>query len=242
MAIKSGFFNSVDKDRRYNADDLSQFFYGLISDGIIDDTGTASSMKVEPGTDLGIKVLPGRAVLRTKYVMNDEDHPIALLAADSTNPRIDRIVLHLNTSPSVRSITVIAKSGTPAARPSAPALTRTGTIYELSLAQIYVGAAATSVTAANITDERPDRSVCGFCGFVAPSNIAADAGEGAIITHAVRDVTAYPDAYVVDIRCHDISAVTPASESWATGSCAWEIPSGDFYALDTDGTWKKVSS
>lgn len=240
MAIKSGFFNSVDKDRRYSADDLSQFFYGLISDGIVDDTMTASSLKVEPGTGLGVKVLPGKAVIRTKYVVNDEDYPITLLAADSTNPRIDRIVLHLNTAASVRSITVIAKSGTPAANPSAPALIRTGTIYELSLAQIYVGAGASSVTAANITDERPDRSMCGFCGFTAPEEIAVDAGEGAIITHASRDVMS--NAYVVDIRCHDIAAVTPASDSWAAGSFAWEIPTSKWYTLDTDGTWVEVTS
>ena len=222
----------------YNADDLSQFYYGLISNGVIADP--VNALSVSPGTGMKVSVAAGRAMVNCKYFVNTEAHELTLQAADDTNPRMDRVVLKYDSLN--REITVTVKTGTPAATPSAPSLTRTGNVYELSLAQIYVVAEATSVTAANITDERPDRSVCGFCGFTAPSDIAADAGEGAIITHAVRDVTAYPDAYVVDIRCHDISAVKPASESWATGSCAWEIPSGDFYALDTDGTWKKVSS
>ena len=238
MAFKSGFFNSVDGDRLYNADDLSQFYYGLISNGVIADPITALS--VSPGTGMKVSVAAGRAMVNCKYFVNTEAYELTLQAADDTNPRIDRVVLKFDNLN--REITIAVKTGTPAALPSAPSLIRTANVYELSLASIAVAAEATAVTSAMITDERTNPAVCGFCGFTAPEEIAVDAGEGAIITHAVRDVTAYPDAYVVDIRCHDISAVTPASESWAAGSCAWEIPSGDFYALDTDGTWKKVSS
>ena len=34
MAIKYGFFNSVSGDRKYNADDISNYFLKLISDGV----------------------------------------------------------------------------------------------------------------------------------------------------------------------------------------------------------------
>lgn len=40
--------------------------------------------------------------------------------------------------------------------------------------------------------------------------------------------------YVVELRCHAITNVTPADERWALGSIAFEIGTGDFYGLDLD--------
>lgn len=239
MAFKSGFFNSVDGDRLYNADDLSQFYYGLISNGVIADPITALS--VSPGTGMKVSVAAGRAMIHCKYFVNTEAYELTLQAADDTNPRIDRVVLKFDNLN--REITIAVKTGTPAALPSAPSLIRTANVYELSLAQIYVGSGVTAVTAAAITDERTDPNVCGLCSFNEPESFAIDAGTNAIITEQQRDIVAGGGQRMcVDIRCHSISDVTPASESWATGSIAWEIPSSKFYALDTDGTWKEASS
>ena len=52
--------------------------------------------------------------------------------------------------------------GTPAASPAAPTLTNNTLKRQISLAQIYVAAAASKLTSANITDERLDKSVCGI--------------------------------------------------------------------------------
>ena len=46
--------------------------------------------------------------------------------------------------------------GTPAASPTAPALTQNAETYEMPLADIYVGAGVTSILAANISDRRYD--------------------------------------------------------------------------------------
>lgn len=237
MAFKSGFFNSVDGDRLYNADDLSQFYYGLISNGIIADP--INSLAVSPATGMKVSVAAGRAMISCKYFVNTEAYELTLQAADETNPRIDRVILKYDALN--REITIVVRTGTPAATPTAPALVRSGNIYELSLASIAVAAEASAVTAAMITDERTDPDVCGLCSFNAPESFAFDAGTDAIITDQQRDINAGGSERVcVTIRCHDIDDVTPASESWATGSIAWEIPSGKFYGLDTDGTWKEA--
>ncbi|MDD2300597.1 MAG: hypothetical protein PHU69_13305 [Fermentimonas sp.] len=83
--------------------------------------------------------------------------------ADATNPRIDRVVARLSVSVN-QSVTFAIKTGTPAANPSAPALTRTSETYEISLARIAVGAGVTSIGAGDITDERGDATVCGVAG------------------------------------------------------------------------------
>jgi hypothetical protein len=58
-----------------------------------------------------------------------------------------------------RLIELAIKKGTT----EAPALTRVdGGVWELSLAQIAVTAGTTSITQADITDERADTSVCGY--------------------------------------------------------------------------------
>ena len=68
---------------------------------------------------------------------------------------LDRVVLTLNYA--ARNITLNVKKGTPAQSPTAPALSRTeGVIWEIALADIAVAAGATAITAADITDTRPD--------------------------------------------------------------------------------------
>jgi hypothetical protein len=70
--------------------------------------------------------------------------------------------MRLDKSVGVRRIVITKKSGTPSANPTAPALQRSGNIYELSLAQIAVGADVSEITQADITDERPNTELCGF--------------------------------------------------------------------------------
>lgn len=87
---------------------------------------------------------------------------LTLELADAFNPRIDRIVVSWETVDYTVKPEIKVLKGTPAGTPAAPALTRTASKWEISLAQIYVGAAVSGVTAANITDERLNSAVCGL--------------------------------------------------------------------------------
>ena len=237
MAFKSGFFNALEGDRTYNADDLSEFYYGLISDGVL--ASPQNSLAVSAGTGMAVVVRSGRAMVQYKYFINTENYELAVQAA-GTDPRIDRVVLRLDIAN--REITLQMRTGTAAASPQAPTLTRSESVYELSLAQIYVAPGAVAIVGDNITDERPDVSVCGMCAFNTPESYAYDAGENAIVTSAKPDIFFTAGNHtIVEVRCHDIGSVTPAPDSWATGSIAWEIPTGKFYALDTNGEWVETT-
>lgn len=156
---KFGFFNSVGGDRKYDADDISNFFYNLISDGVL--VTPASNLKVSAFRDMQVQVGAGYAMIKAKYYKADADNVLTLDAADPTNARIDRVVLTLNYA--ARNITLNVKKGTPAQSPTAPALSRTeGVIWEIALADIAVAAGATAITAADITDTRPDTTLCGY--------------------------------------------------------------------------------
>lgn len=158
MALKYGFFNSVNGDRRYNADDISNFFYKLISDGVLATPST--NLQVQSENGLKVSVSPGYGMINAKYINLTTPQVVQLTAADIALDRIDRIVMKLDRTS--RQITIEAKTGTPSASPAAPSLTRTDSVWELSLARVRVASGATSITQANITDERSDTSVCGY--------------------------------------------------------------------------------
>ena len=154
--VRSGFFDSIDGDRLYIADDLSGFFYGLYSDGV---SVQETALQVEPYSGLYVKVNAGYGLISGKYVRNEGTLVREMEAPDLLFDRIDRVVLRLDTD--ARCIGIEIKQGTAAASPMAPGLTRSGGVYELSLAQVSVAAGATDITGADITDERDDDTVCG---------------------------------------------------------------------------------
>lgn len=82
--------------------------------------------------------------------------------ANSSLPRIDRVVVSWETVDYSAKPTIEILQGSPASQPQPPALTNTTLKRQISLAQIRVAAAATKITASNITDERLDPSVCGI--------------------------------------------------------------------------------
>jgi len=117
--------------------------YGLLN--VWEVYGDSSGMQV--------KVKSGIAWIKGHYVSNSAEVIKSIAASDPTNPRIDRVILRLSWTSN--TITLEVLTGTPAGSPSAPALTQSeGTTWEISLAQVYVGAGVSTITAGNVTDER----------------------------------------------------------------------------------------
>ncbi len=160
MTVKSGFFSDGSS---YNQADFNAFLLDSIGSGYV--LGYENELRVTPNTpaNMGVVVKTGRCYVQGYYGWVTSNEALTVPTADATNPRIDRVVARLSVSVN-QSVTFAILTGTPATNPSAPALTRTSETYEISLARIYVGAGVTSITAANITDERGDATVCGVAG------------------------------------------------------------------------------
>jgi hypothetical protein len=86
------------------------------------------------------------------FFQSDAEVILPIANADSTNPRIDRVIVRLDYTSD--SIQLAVLQGIPAVSPVAPALTQNSTRWEISLAQVYVGANVTTIAAGNTTDER----------------------------------------------------------------------------------------
>lgn len=157
MAISYGFFNSINHDRAYNADQISEYFDGLVSNGVYESVGSA--MQVTAGEGLAVNVQSGRAIIDCKWIKNDAAQAITLTTAHVLLPRYTAIVIRLDRGS--RSISIVAKDGTPASNPEKPSMTDDGQITELCLAYVLVGANASTITQANITDMRSS-DLCGW--------------------------------------------------------------------------------
>lgn len=155
---KSGFFNSSDGDRVYDATDFAAYFGNLVSNGVF--YASATNLQATPGNGLAVSVAAGSAWINGYRYENTDDLNLPLTTANGSNPRIDRIVVRL--SQVSRNIQLAVVDGTPAATPLAPALTRTSDVYELGIADVLIPAAATSIATNNITDTRLNTSLCGL--------------------------------------------------------------------------------
>ena len=143
MAITYGFFNSVDGDRKYNAEQMSTYFDGLVSDGIFQSVGKKFS--VTAGAGLTVNVDTGRALIECHWLKNDNVLTISLDNADVQNDRKDLIVIKLDYTARTMGIEYIS---------GAESVKNTETVKYLTLARITIPAGATAITQANIKDYR----------------------------------------------------------------------------------------
>lgn len=164
MAIQCGFFNSVNGDKKYQADEMSRPYELLISNGVFaTPEGTPSNyLQVYPSEGMRITVKAGRGIFFDKWLINDSDMPLIVEPSDVILNRIDSVVVKVDKSEAVRAATIYIKKGTPASSPVAPELTRSGTVMEYKLANIRVNANVNTITQAMITDRRPYVEECGW--------------------------------------------------------------------------------
>lgn len=159
MAVTCGFFNSVDGDRLYNADQMSTYFEGLISDGVYENVG--DRLQVTADTGMTVNVGTGRAIVKTHWVKNDAALALTVGASDVQKNRIDAVVVRYNATN--REITIDINPGTPTEGTAEPPERSTGAdVYELVLAYISVPKTVTTITQSMITDMRPS----GLCGWI----------------------------------------------------------------------------
>lgn len=160
MAITSGFFNSISGDRKYNAEQIGNYFEGLVGNGVFENVGDKLVVRAISGLDISVGT--GRAMINCHWIKNDTALTLTLDPGDVQYDRIDAVILKLDLNNSAREITIEIKKGTPSISPVRPGLQRSNNIYELCLATIKVPKGATSITQTNITDRRGNTTLCGY--------------------------------------------------------------------------------
>ena len=149
MSVTSGFFNSLNSDRRYNAEQMSAIFDGVINDGIFSSIGTAFTVTADSGFTVNVGI--GRAWFDSIWVYNDAILPITFEEAEVVLDRIDAIVIEIDKTEEVRAGSIKIVKGTPASIPVRPVLTKNGYVTQYPLAYVEINAGKISITQAKIT-------------------------------------------------------------------------------------------
>lgn len=156
----SGFFNSVNGDRVYNADQMSGIFEGLITDGVYESVG--NKLAVQPNNGMTIQIATGRGWFNRRWVNNDTAHLMTLEASDVTLNRWAAVCIRVDVTESERKAEPYIKYGEYATTPTKPTMTRTEAVKEYCLAYVYIKAGADAITAADIEDTRANTELCGW--------------------------------------------------------------------------------
>lgn len=149
MSVSSGFFNSLNGDRKYNAAQMSAIFDGLIIDGVFASIGTAFAVKAAGGITVNVGI--GKAWFDHTWTVNDSILPMTAPEAEVLLDRIDAVVLEVNGMESVRENTIKFVKGNPSSAPSRPTLTNEGNVHQYPLCYIYRKYGTAVINQADIT-------------------------------------------------------------------------------------------
>lgn len=151
---KYSFFNDINDDRVYFAEDFARHLKKYFTNGIFN-----NELRVIANNDMTITIQEGDANIEGYRYSNTGDLIKTVETADGTLKRIDNVVIRLDLTNRLISAQII--KGTFSDNPSAPALVRSSTVYDIKIAEIYVNNGATSITQSAIKDTRFEESVCG---------------------------------------------------------------------------------
>lgn len=157
MANQYGlFWNSQNNDRLYDADSFSELFQKFFTNGVFN-----GDLEVLSTGGMDVTVQTGYTCINGKVRFFDTADQITVSPASGSYPRIDSIVIERNDTDRLISIKYVQGdySGN---TPTATAPVRSGGIYQIVLAHIYVGVGVVELTQADITDTRADTDLCGW--------------------------------------------------------------------------------
>lgn len=149
MSVTYGFYNSLNGDRKYNAEQVSSLFDGLIIDGVFASIGTAFAVKAAGGLTVNVGI--GKAWFDHTWTVNDSILPMTAPEAEVLLDRIDAVVLEVNGTESVRENTIKFVKGNPSSAPSRPTLTNEGNVHQYPLCYIYRKYGTAVINQADIT-------------------------------------------------------------------------------------------
>ena len=155
--VNCGFFDAINHDRVYKADDMNRPYRRVISNGVFaTPQGTASTdlQVLSAGDGMKITVNAGQGLFGDKWFENPAT--ITFTVPNNTNivPRRDSVIVQVDTTQSGRAGNIVYRTGTPNSNPVPPDIGTVTGVIEYRVANIYVAASATNINNDAIVDLR----------------------------------------------------------------------------------------
>ena len=180
-------------DRPASAKELADWMGAFFGDGIFG----ADGVSVTAAGGMDITVSPVRCLIGGRYGRLENASTLTLEGQSGTAARIDTVVLRMDLGTEVRRIVLDVVKGTAAANPSAPALTRDASQWELGIADVLVRGNASAISQGDITLTVLDSA---RCGVVAQAMTTLDTSHYfEQITEAMAAFSAQMEAYMAEL-------------------------------------------
>ena len=160
MAFSYGFYNSLNGDRKYDSEDISRMFDGILMDGIVGAVGNTFAVNASSGTI--VTVSSGRAWFNHTWTYNDAPMQIDCKVAPVLSDRYDAIVLEVNASSDMRKNSIKVIAGAEAASPTKPTMESSEFVHQYPLAYILRKAGESAISQGNI-ENAVGTSECPLC-------------------------------------------------------------------------------
>lgn len=249
-------FNSINADREYTASEWREYFESLVDGGIVGDIDNELMVKEQDIPNKTVQIDTGAIFIKGALRKVEESINVEHSENISGSDRIDRVVARINYND--RKIEFVVKEGTPSASPTPPSLVRDSAVYELSLAQIYLANGYSTITDADITDERQDEGVCGYFRYRAKpawypgGDIPIDAWmyvafKNELTTQEIEDIEDNPtlmeiinNSSIVGLPVGNVSNLSATVIPNTGIEIKWEDPP-NLTTTDSDGTTIEIS-
>nr|MCR5652235.1 hypothetical protein [Ruminococcus sp.] len=154
--VDCGFFNAVDGDRTYNAEQMSRPYRGIVSDGVFPNIGgTYNNLLVTAsGSTMSITVNSGDGIVGEKWLNNPAPINITVPSNTSEYTRIDSVIVQVNKTVTAREGNIVYREGTVTGAPHPPALVNNAYVTEYRVANISVAPNVTAITSEDVSDLR----------------------------------------------------------------------------------------
>lgn len=155
--VNAGFFDAINNDRTYSAEDMNRPYRKLISNGVF------ATPKGEPSdylqifsADNGMNIIvsSGYALIGDKWFENPSDFIITISQNTDVLTRIDSIIAQVDKTQAGRNGNIVYRKGNASSNPIHPDINTDEDIVEFRLADITISPSCVSVTQDLITDCR----------------------------------------------------------------------------------------
>lgn len=147
-------------DRPSSAEELREVYKTFFSNGVF--MNDRDAFQVTAGDGMNVVVEAGKCGIEGTIGYERSPRGLAVQAPSSTADRIDTVVLRWNANVEARKIDLYVKTGVAQAVPVRPALTRSETVWELGIADLFIARGTDGISTARITDTRLETERCGM--------------------------------------------------------------------------------
>ncbi|MCQ2978204.1 MAG: hypothetical protein MJ245_00195 [Clostridia bacterium] len=155
--VNCGFFDAVDNDRLYTADEMNKPYKRVISNGVFaTPLGTPSTdlQVISANSGMNILVKKGEGLFGDKWFESPSDLTITVPNNTNIVPRRDSVIVQVDKRINGRTGNIVYREGTPSSNPQVPDINTVANVIEYRIANIYVAPNANYIGNDGIVDLR----------------------------------------------------------------------------------------